>query len=124
MLENQRKKFSVRKETPVERQVKVSPIVIDLLKSDEVPDNLSPKERVIVDRINKLKGTQFQGSPGHLLSVLNTGSYMARVLNRDFDLDLLHVVMDGKVRRNNIPVDLDNPIDVDKAWNRYFNKGS
>lgn len=124
MLENLRKKFPVRKETFVGQRVKVDPIVIDLLKSDEVPDNLSPKERVIVDRINKLKGTQFQGSPGHVLSVLNTGSYMARVLNRDFDLDLLHVVMDGKVRRNNIPVDLDNPTDVDKAWNRYFNEGS
>jgi len=125
MLENPKNIFPTRrKEPPVEQQVKMSPIVRDLLTSGGVPDDLSPEERAVVEQINKLKGTLFHETPGYILSVMETGSNIARALGRDFDLNLLLYVMDEKVRRNGIPVDLDNPTDVDKAWSRYFNEGN
>jgi hypothetical protein len=112
-----------RKKEPVEEpRVRISPIVRDLLAGNETSQPLSPEEEAVVGRINKLKGTQFQRNPGRILNVMETGSDMARASERDFDLNLLHIVMDGKVRRNNIPVDLDNPVDVDWAWSRYFDE--
>ena len=112
-----------KKEPVIEQQVTISLVVKDLLAGNEVSQSLSPEETMTVDRINKLKGTQFHSIPGYIISVMETGSYRARALGKDFDLNTLHLVMDGKVRRNGISVDLDNPADVDRAWIRYFNEG-
>ena len=103
-----------------ETPVRMHRAVHDLLASDEIPVYLSSEEKVIAERINKLKGTHFGGTPGYIISVMETGVDQARLLGQHFDLSRLLLVMDGKVRRNGIPVDLDDPSQVDAAWERYF----
>ena len=110
--------FGRNKEQP---QRIMTSIVSDLLIGNKISQTLSPEDEKLVDEINKMKGTRFNTTEGPIISVIQAAAEIKKITGQDFNLQLLHSILEKIMNQNGTSVNLNNLLEVDNAWKRYLN---